>query len=358
MLIGFFNSSMKKIIVLIAIIMAGFAACKPDVNFDRATTVTEEPITFSVPQGWPQPFFNFENNALTQERFQLGRKLFYDGRLSRDNTISCGSCHQSSAAYAHADHDLSHGIDGLLGNRNSPTIFNLAWHTSFFWDGGVNHIESQPLNPIQNPVEMDENLTNIINKLNADSKYREMFSEAWGSDLINSQRIFKSIAQFMGVMVSANAKYDKVTRGDAGVSFTTAEQNGYNVFKANCASCHKEPLFTDFSYRNNGVKPGSGSNEDSGRAVITKKAEDLYKFKMPSLRNIGYSAPYMHDGRFSTLEAVLSHYESGIHTSATLDTILQNGITLSTQERSDLLVFLKTLDDEEFIKDKRFHEVN
>ncbi|MEZ5017992.1 MAG: cytochrome c peroxidase [Flavipsychrobacter sp.] len=346
---------MKRIIVFL-LILTGLSACKPDVDFNKATS-TEEPVTFVIPQGWPQPFFNFENNALTQERFQLGRKLFYDGRLSRDNTISCGTCHQSGAAYAHADHDLSHGIDDLLGKRNSPTIFNLAWSTSFFWDGGVNHIESQPINPIQNPVEMDESLQNIIDKLNADSKYRKMFKDAWGTDLINSQRIFKSIAQFMGVMVSATAKYDKVMRNEAGVSFTGAEQNGYNVFKANCASCHKEPLFTDFSFRNNGLISGTGSNEDSGRAIITQKVEDLYKFKIPSLRNLGYSQPYMHDGRLATLDAVLNHYESGIHITPSLDPLLQNGIKLTAQERSDLLAFLKTLDDEEFIKDTRFHEV-
>lgn len=349
----FLNTSMKKIIILIYIIIIGVAACKPDANFDTVNITTEAPVSFNIPQGWPQPFFNFENNTLTQERFQLGRKLFYDGRLSRDNSVSCGSCHQASAAFAHADHDVSHGIDGLLGNRNSPTIFNLAWHTSFFWDGGVNHIESQPINPIQNPVEMDENLTNIINKLNADTKYREMFNAAWGSELINSQRIFKSIAQFMGVMVSANSKYDKVTRGESGYNFTTAEQNGYTVFKNNCVTCHKEPLFTDFSFRNNGL-----SIADSGRAIITKKAEDLYKFKIPSLRNLGYSAPFMHNGRLATLDAVLNHYESGIQITATLDPLLQNGITLTTQERSDLLAFLNTLNDEEFVKDKRFHEVS
>ncbi len=349
---------MKRVVGFILLLLITVVACQPDPNFDAPAVVGEEPISFSVPQGWPQPFFNFENNTLTQERFVLGRRLFYDGRLSRDNSVSCGSCHQASAAFAHAEHDLSHGVDGLLGTRNSPTIFNLAWHTSFFWDGGVNHIESQPINPIQNPVEMDETLGNIIDKLNADATYRKMFNEAWGSDLINSQRLFKSIAQFMAVMVSDNSKYDKIQRGEAGVSYTAAEQNGYNIYKDKCAGCHTEPLFTDFSFRYNGLKPYSGSSADSGRMIITQQVSDLYKFKIPSLRNLAYSAPYMHDGRLTTLEAVLDHYASGIYATPSLDPQLQNGIQLTTQARSDLLAFLNTLNDEDFIKDERFHEVN
>lgn len=340
-----------NIVVLAAFIFL-YAACKPDPSFDIQKPV-EEDISFTVPQGWPAPFYNFENNTLTKEGFYLGRKLFYDTRLSRDNSTSCGSCHQAFAAFAQADHDFSHGVDGLLGNRNSPPIFNMNWHTSFFWDGGVNHLESQPINPIQNPVEMDETLPNIIAKLNNDEQYKQMFTAAWGDATINSQRIFKSLSQFMGMLVSANAKYDQYMRGAATLS--TAEQNGLKVYTDNCATCHKAPLFTDFSYRNNGLKPNSIN--DSGRAHITKVPADLYTFKVPSLRNLQYTAPYMHDGRFKTLDLVLNHYASGIHQSATLDAQLQNGIQLSPQQRTDLLAFLNTLNDDSFVKDKRFHEV-
>lgn len=328
-----------------------FSACKPDPSFN-VQAVQEENISFTVPEGWPAPVYNFENNTLTNAGFYLGRKLFYDPRLSRDNSTSCGSCHQAFAAFAHAEHDLSHGVDGLLGTRNSPPIFNMNWHTTYFWDGGVNHLESQPIAPIQNPVEMDETLPNIIAKLSSDEKYRQMFKDAWGDETINSQRIFKSIAQFMGTMVSANAKYDQYTRGNA--VLTQEEQNGLTVFNNHCASCHKAPLFTDFSYRNNGLKPSTVN--DSGRAHITREPQDLYKFKVPSLRNLKYTAPYMHDGRVKTLEQVLNHYATGIHPSSTLDALLQNGIQLSVQERNDLLAFLNTLNDESFIKDKRFHE--
>lgn len=340
----------KKYIGVLAV-AALLTACQPDPSFD-VQAVQEENISFTIPEGWPAPAYNFENNTLTNAGFYLGRKLFYDPRLSRDNSTSCGSCHQAFAAFAHAEHDLSHGVDGLLGNRNSPPIFNLNWHTSFFWDGGVNHIESQPINPIQNPVEMDETLPNIIAKISTDEKYRQMFKEAWGDETINSQRIFKSIAQFMGAMVSANSKYDQYTRGNA--TLTQEEQNGLTVFNNNCATCHKAPLFTDFSYRNNGLKPSTVN--DSGRAHITREAQDMYKFKVPSLRNLKYTAPYMHDGRIKSLEHVLDYYATGIHQSATLDAQLQNGIQLTTQQRSDLLAFLNTLNDESFVKDKRFHE--
>lgn len=349
--ISILSDVMKKflMIVLLSVIVYG---CKTDPSFDIAQK--EDPITFSIPKGWPTPFYQFENNTLTQEGFELGRRLFYDPRLSRDNTISCASCHQASAAFADQGRDLSKGIDGLLGKRSSPPIFNMNWHTSFFWDGGVNHLESQPINPIQNPVEMDDSLKNIIVKIQQDETYPKMFADAWGDSKVNSQRIFKSLAQFMGAMVSATSKYDKVMRGE-GPTFTDAEQRGYNIYKNNCAACHTEPLFTDFSFRNNGIPPTSVN--DSGRAHITNKAEDLYKFKIPSLRNLGYTAPFMHDGRFNTLDDVLDHYATGIASSATLDPILANGIPLTSNERSDLLQFLNTLNDEEFTKDERFHEV-
>lgn len=340
-------------IIGIFLLVIGLNSCKPDPSFDSKPV--EEVYEFNVPQGWPAPFYSFQNNTLTKEGFELGRRLFYDPRLSRNNEISCGSCHQQTAAFAQHDHALSHGVEDRLGNRNSPVMFNLNWHTSFFWDGGVNHIESQPINPIQNPVEMDENLPNIITKLNADSRYKSMFKAAFGDETINSQRIFKAISQFMGMLVSSTSRYDKYTRGEAGGDLSASELNGLSVFRAKCASCHKEPLFTDYSYRNNGL-PVTAVN-DSGRAHITLDAADLYKFKIPSLRNLQYSGPYMHDGRFSTLDEVLDHYATGIVHSPTLDPLLQNGIQLTIQEKADLLAFLNTLNDAQFIADKRFAEV-
>lgn len=322
------------------------AGCRPDPDILPAQT-----LAFTVPEGWPQPVYQFEQNPLSKAGFELGKRLFFDQRLSRDNTISCGSCHQQFAAFAHLDHDVSHGIEDKLGTRNSPPLFNLNWHSTFFWDGGVNHIESQPISPIQNPVEMDETLPRILEKLNADDRYKSMFSAAFGSDLINSQRIFKAIAQYMGMLISADAPYDRYARGET-EALNQQEVNGLSIFRTHCASCHKEPLFSDFSFRNNGLRPTAVN--DSGRAIITREESDLYKFKVPSLRNLKFSPPYMHDGRLRTLEEVLNHYASGIHQSPTLDPLLQDGIELSATEKADLLAFLHTLNDETFINNPMY----
>lgn len=331
--------------------------CKKDPQITDDGNVAEitKPIVFEVPQGWPAPFYQFDNNKLTEAGFELGRKLFFDPRLSRDNTVSCGSCHQPFSSFAQLDHPVSHGVDSKLGTRNSPALFNLNWHTSFFWDGGVNHIENQPINPIQNPVEMDEPISDLVTKLGADAGYKAAFKKVFGDETVNSQRIFKAIAQFMGMLVSNNSKYDHYVRGESGGDFTTAEKSGLVIFRANCASCHKEPLFSDFSFRNNGLKPTAIN--DSGRAHITRNPDDLYKFKVPSLRNLKYTMPYMHDGRYNTLDSVLAHYDHSIYQSPTLDPALNNGIHLTAQEKEDLLAFLNTLNDETFVKDPRFQEV-
>lgn len=309
-----------------------------------------------IPQGWPTPFYNFSDNPITTDKFVLGRSLFYETMLSSDNTVSCGSCHQQFSAFAQADHDLSHGVNGLLGNRNSPALQNLNWNTSFMHDGGINHIEVQPAAPITNPVEMNESLSNVVNKISQSGKYRELFKKAYGDETVNTQRMFKAMALFMATMYSYNSKYDKVKRGEE--ALTSSEQAGYDIFVQKCASCHKEPLFSDFEFRNNGL-PVNNALNDSGRAHITRNIADLYKFKTPSLRNIEKTAPYMHDGRMTSLSQVLDHYNSGIVLSNTLDPILQSGsIPLTLQEKTDLLAFLRTLTDPTFLTDKRFADPN
>lgn len=310
-----------------------------------------------VPPGWPQPVYTFLNNPLSVEKFKLGRQLFYEEKLSADNTIACGSCHQQFVAFAHAEHALSHGINGLFGIRNSPGLFNLNWNPYFMWDGGVNHIEVQPLAPITNPVEMNEDINNVINKLSADNKYKTLFKDAWGDEQVTSERIFKSLAQFMGMIYSYNSKYDLFKRGEQGGSFNAQELSGYQIFQQKCASCHTEPLFTDYAFRNNGL-PVSINLQDSGRMHITNDPNDRYKFKTPTLRNIMLTAPYMHDGRFNTIDQVFNHYISGVQQSPTLDPQLQSGIQLSAQEKADLKAFLNTLTDYEFLYDERFKDPN
>jgi len=330
------------------------SGCRHDMQL-AAIPDTSGIISFRVPAGWPQPRYTFQNNKLTQEGFELGRKLFYDTRLSRDNTISCASCHAQFAAFSHLDHPLSHGIDGLFGTRNSPGIFNMAWKPLYFWDGGVINLENQPINPIENPVEMDEKIADVVAELGADAGYRSLFKNTFGDETVNSQRIFKALAQFMGAIVSANSRYDKYMRGEEGGEMSAQELHGLSLFRAKCASCHAEPLFTDYSFRNNGLLADPGLN-DSGRAHITANAGDRYKFMVPSLRNVDLTRPYMHDGRFYTLDAVLEHYRTGIAGYPNLDPALTGGIAMSDQDKTDIIAFLKTLSDNVFIKDKRFSE--
>lgn len=310
-----------------------------------------------VPEGWPQPVYNFENNEITKEKFVLGRELFYEEMLSSDNTISCGSCHQAFAAFANEEHNFSHGVNGLLGNRNAPPVFNVNWHPYFMWDGGINHIEVQPLGPIANPVEMNENINTALAKLSADAKYKKLFKDAYGDEAATTDRLLKSMSVFMGMMYSYQSKYDHVKRGEEGAAFTSAEQAGYIVFQNRCASCHTEPLMSDFAFRNNGLSVDP-ILQDSGRMHITNNPNDRYKFKTPTLRNIMLTGPYMHDGRFSTIDQVLDHYQSGIVVTSTLDPQLNGGITLTVQERNDLKEFLKTLTDYEFINDTKFFDPN
>jgi cytochrome c peroxidase len=311
-------------------------------------------IRFQQPATFPAPVYKLANNPVTKDGFELGRKLFYESRLSRNNTISCGFCHLQTSAFTHHGHDVSHGIDDRLGSRNSPPIMNLAWNTTFMWDGGVFDMDLQPIAPITNFVEMDETVENVLNKLRNTAPYPAMFKKAFGTEEITTAYMMKALSQFMVMLVSDQSKYDSVIRKQ-GLSFSTDEQQGYEIYQQKCSSCHKEPLFTDHSFRNNGISVGP--NNDEGRYAITLNPDDKYKFKVPSLRNLAYTAPYMHDGRFYTLQAVLNHYTSEVQNSVTLDPLLKpNGIPLTTDEQQKLLAFLNTLNDRNFITDKRFSE--
>ena len=314
------------------------------------TFLRPTPLYFKIPTGWPKPNYDFSKNPLSEEGFQLGRQLFYDPILSKDSTISCASCHLQATGFTHVDHSLSHGIDGKIGTRNSMTMMNLAWSKTFMWDGGVNHLDVQALNPITSSVEMNETLKNVILKLQKSDKYKSLFLAAFGDENITGQRVLKALSQFELMLVSSNSKYDKVMRKDA--LFTDQEQRGYQLFKTNCASCHSEPLFTNGKYENNGI-PLDTTLNDIGRQRITEKSEDYLKFKVPTLRNIQFTNPYMHDGRFLKLTEVIKHYNS-IKKNTNLPKQLQKPMNLTDNERVDLVAFLLTLTDNEFLFNKRF----
>ena len=196
---------------------------------------------FNPPYYFPKPVYDFKQNSLDSNKIDLGRILFYDPILSKNNTISCASCHSPYNAFAHTDHDLSHGIFDSIGNRNAPALFNLAWQKSFMWDGAINHLDVQALAPISHSSEMGSDISEVIKKLSLSKEYKHLFSEAFKDSTITSSKILKALSQFQLTIVSANAKYDRVKLGKE--TFTEQEKNGYNLFQINCASCHTEPLF-------------------------------------------------------------------------------------------------------------------
>lgn len=305
------------------------------------------------PDYFPKPVYDFKKNPLKQSTVDLGRKLFYDPILSRDHTISCSSCHLSHQAFSHAGNHLSKGIEDGIGDRNSPAIFNLAWQKTFMWDGSVVNIDVQALAPINHPKEMGEDINVVVRKLNQSKEYKILFYKSFGDSLATSERVMKALSQFQLTIVSANSKYDKVKQGKA--KFTASENKGYQLFKGNCSSCHSEPLFSTYEFANNGLSYNS-ELKDNGKWNKTFEPADKMMFKIPSLRNLAYTYPYMHDGRFKTLNEVLEHYENGIVKSPTLAKQLEKPIIFNPKEKEDLLAFLATLNDSVLVSNVEFQK--
>lgn len=294
-------------------------------------------VGFKTPYYFPATSYDFSKNQVSKPGFELGKMIFYDSTLSIDNSTSCASCHMQSSAFTHPDHSLSHGLHGSLTRRNAPPIMNLAWSNAFMWDGSVGKLDQQPVKPFTNPMEMGETMPNILKKINSSGMYRGMFKDAFGTAVATEDQLLKALSQFMVMAISNESKYDSVKRNQA--SFSNIEQAGYTIFVQKCNGCHSEPLFTDNSFRNTLLAP----NElmDSGRYVVTGNISDLYRFKVPSLRNIGYTKPYMHDGRFSNIDRVLDHYNAKL-------------FSISADERNKLKAFLLTLDDKVFVNNPLF----
>jgi cytochrome c peroxidase len=306
----------------------------------------------SYPDYFPVPKYNFVNNPLDSNVIFLGRNLFYEPMLSANNSISCASCHSPYNAFSHTDHSLSHGIFDSIGKRNAPALFNLAWQEKFMWDGAVNHLDVQALAPISNPLEMGETIKNCIAKLNHSNKYKQLFYKAFNDSLITGERTLKALSQFELTLVSAAAKYDKVKQGKA--LFNYQEQHGYEIFKKNCNTCHAEPLFSTYQFKNNGlsIEP---KLMDYGRMEITHNPKDRFLFKVPSLRNLSFTYPYMHDGRYKHLSQVINHYTDSLLFTKNLSQELQQGVMLNSNEKVDLIAFLLTLNDTLFVFNKQNH---
>lgn len=317
------------------------------------------PINFQKPANFPDIAYDLSNNPLTEKGFELGKKLFYDGRLSSDGVVSCGFCHIQADAFTHHGHTFSHGVGDNIGTRNTPPIQNLAFQTAFMWDGATTHLDLQPIIPLTSPIEMNGSFTQIVAMMKADPVYVKLFKQAFPDGQINSENMLKALGQFMVLTVSSNSRFDKYRRNEAGGTLTQDEVEGYAIFNQKCASCHATDLFTDNSFRNNGLSINPQIN-DVGYYRVTELQQDKYKFKVPSLRNIEKTAPYMHDGRFYTLEAVLNHYSNGVQNTPNLDASLNTngnlGIPLTTTEKTKIIAFLKTLTDHQFLTDPRFAE--
>lgn len=314
----------QGVILLVVVMMSGLAF------------TLSSPPGIAYPDHFPITAYDFRAHPLDSAKVQLGRRLFYDEILSADGTISCASCHSPYNAFAHTDHDLSHGINDQIGTRNAPALFNLAWSTSFHHDGAHHSIELQPLAPISHPAEMGSSIGDIVRRLSEHAQYRQAFSESFGDSLVTGERVLKALAQFQLTLVSAGAKYDRVQAGKD--TFSVQEQKGYQLFQTYCNDCHVEPLFTTGGFARNGLRVDTTLN-DFGRMMITALPEDSLLFKIPSLRNLSYTHPYMHDGRFRKLRQVLKHY-------ASRDV---RPMPISANEQSDIVAFLLTLDDRDFV---------
>ncbi|MEW4923235.1 cytochrome c peroxidase [Algibacter sp. 2305UL17-15] len=301
------------------------------------------------------------DNPQSAEGIALGKKLFFDPILSANNTQACADCHAPENAFTDPDR-FSDGIDGSLGTRNSMPLFNLAWNydEKFFWDGNTFSLEHQAFVPVTDPIEMKSTWTDVEQKLQQHTEYPNLFEKAFGTSNIDSTLVTKAIAQFERTLISSNSKFDNYLLGN--IQLTPEELNGFNVFmdetKGDCFHCHgsdKNPLWTDNMFHNNGLDE---TFTDLGLGKVTGDPADNGKFKSPSLRNLAFTAPYMHDGRFSTLEDVINHYSEGLKPSSTIDPLMkkvaQGGVGLSEEDKADLKAFLLTLSDEAFVNNPEF----
>lgn len=304
-------------------------------------------------------FPQLERNPMSTEGVILGKTLFYDKALSQNGKVSCASCHDPSMAFTDGLGLSNQGVSGTPLHRHAPPLFNLAWHKGLFWDGGSVNLESLVFGPLTHPDEMGADLNEVLHYLRGSSTYPVLFEAAFKSDSITSALVGRSLAQFTRNLISQDSKYDQWKRNE--IELDDPEIQGYQVYQKNCSSCHTEGLFTDLSYHNNGLdasypNPTELEGIYLGRYRISFEEKDRGAYKTPSLRNIAVTAPYMHDGRFNTLDEVLEHYDHGVQVNESLAPQLTDGIQLSEKERTDLLAFLNTLTDYEFIHNKAYQE--
>ncbi len=369
-----FENMLKKSKVFILLLAALFIfhACEEPDDCDNnpgSCLYDPTPVTLNPPAYLPRIEIP-PDNPLTEQGIKLGRMLFYEPMLSADNTLACAGCHNQSAGFTDDGKRYSTGIDGIEGDRNAMALFNLAYASSFFWDGRAATLEDQVVEPVPNPIEMHQEWPDAIDKLQGHTDYPCLFYEAFGDSIISKDNAAKALAQFLRTMISGDSRYDKDKRNElfgTGMEFTDSEERGRAIFYAefgavggggDCFHCHGSELFHDVDpiqqFRNNALQEAATLNDfpDKGRGDITGNPQDNGKFKVPSLRNVALTAPYMHDGRFATLEKVIDFYSDSLKHSPNVDPLMKGaqsgGVHLTPQQKHDLLNFLLTLTDQQF----------
>lgn len=370
--------NLNNIIAILVVLFSFFVACKDDddpvtntcgedlqIDWESISTTNE---AYPLPQyaTLPQNVPNNPDNPTTVEGVELGRRLFYDPILSGDSTQSCASCHAQTFGFTDNLKALSMGIDGTLGTRNAMALINLTWVPRLFWDGRSMGLEAQALEPVTNPVEMHNTWENAICDIMNSVDYRKRFYKAFGIKTINKEDVAKAIAQFERTLISGTSKYDLANIPGSGVFLTEQEYYGYSIFfneVADCFHCHTGAgnLFTDNQFHNNGLDSVATLNDyaDKGLGDVTKDPQDNGYFRTPTLRNIALTAPYMHDGRFQTLEEVVDHYSDHVKQSENVDPTIKvffkdGGKHLSSDDKAAVVAFLKTLTDTAFVNNPAF----
>lgn len=352
----------RSCLVLIVAI-ASLAACKRDEAIEPDPVPgSPTPAQLDLPPGviadLGMPMSPLDN-PLTNEGIALGRKLFYEKALSDDFSMSCSSCHLQANAFSDPQ-PFSAGTDGSLGVRNSMSLVNLAWGDGMFWDGRVQGLEAQAHDPVTNPIELRNTWPVVEERLNASAAYPALFRAAFGTEQADSTLVTKAIAQFVRSIVSFDSPFDRYWYGGDSTAMSEEAMNGLSLFtsQGKCAGCHAPGLFTDNAFRNNGLDLAF---TDAGHGAVTGNAADQGKFKVPTLRNIAVTAPYMHDSRFSTLEEVMGHYNGGVHmASPNVDLLMDfwgmNPTPFSPDELQDLIAFMHALTDETLLTDPALSE--
>jgi cytochrome c peroxidase len=309
-----------------------------------------------IPAGFPQPVIP-SDNPINAAKVELGRDLFYETKLSIDGSKSCSSCHSLVASFSDSGNSVSTGVGGQFGTRNTPGLMNVAYDTSFFWDGRASSLEMQAGIPILNPIEMGSDSVTVVATLNKSSYYREMFAEAFGgTSEITFQRIRYAIATFERTLISGESPYDSFMNGDSSALSASAQRGLalFNSSRTNCSKCHSGINFTDNAYHSTGL---TEDYIDEGREDVTHNPADNGKFRTPSLRNVTLTPPYMHDGSFTTFLAVINNYNVGGKNNPTQDSLIRP-LYLNPSEFNDLIAFLNSLTDTSFIHRSEFQKPN